>query len=52
MVKYHTDEIWLNEQIQSGETSRTLANKLHVSYKLIEIYLNKYGIKHSPGKRV
>lgn len=52
MNKDYTDENWLIEQMKSGETSRTLANKLHVSYKLIEIYLNKYGIKHSPGKRV
>jgi DNA-binding NarL/FixJ family response regulator len=43
MKKYH-DPQWLNEQIALGKTSKDISKELNVSYKLIEIYLRKFGI--------
>lgn len=40
----HQDENYLRHAMESGKTSRDISKDLHVSYKLIEIYLEKYGI--------
>lgn len=40
----HQDEAYLRQAIESGKTSRDISKDLHVSYKLIEIYLEKYNI--------
>jgi len=47
MKKYH-DQEWLTQQIESGKSSKDIGNGLNVSYKLIEIYLRKFGIDHRP----
>jgi hypothetical protein len=52
MNKVYMDKDWLSEKIASGETSRSLSKQLGVSYHLIEIYLDKYGIDYVPGKFV
>lgn len=40
----HQDETYLRQQMESGKTSRDISSELHVSYKLVEIYLEKYDI--------
>ena len=40
----HQDKDYLTQAMESGKTSRDIANELHVSYKLVEIYLEKYQI--------
>lgn len=40
----HKDESYLRDAMTSGKTSKDIANELHVSYKLVEIYLEKYAI--------
>ena len=40
----HQDETYLRAQMESGKTSRDIAKDLHVSYKLVEIYLEKFSI--------
>ena len=40
----HQDKNYLTQQIELGKTSRDISNELHVSYKLVEIYLEKYQI--------
>lgn len=40
----HQDEAYLRQAMESGKTSRDISRDLHVSYKLVEIYLEKYGI--------
>lgn len=45
MKKLHQDEEFLRQFFSNGHmTSRDLAQELHVSYKLIELYLEKYKI--------
>jgi FixJ family two-component response regulator len=45
-MKLHQDQNYLQTKINEGFTSKEIANDLRVSYKLVEIYLRKYGIKH------
>ena len=40
----HRDESYLRKAIGSGKTSRDIGKELRVSYKLVEIYLEKYQI--------
>lgn len=53
MKKLHQDEEFLRQFFSNGEmTSKDLSKELHVSYKLIEIYLAKYGINFTSQKPV
>jgi len=47
-MKLHQNQNHLQTKIDEGYTSKEIANQLRVSYKLVEIYLRKYGIKHTP----
>ena len=40
----HQDENYLRNAIESGKTSRDISKDLGVSYKLVEIYLEKFNI--------
>ena len=40
----HQDENYLRNAMESGKTSRDISRELGVSYKLVEIYLEKYQI--------
>lgn len=51
MKKLHQDEQFLRKRFEHGDiTSKNLSKELHVSYKLIEIYLEKYGIPFKSQK--
>jgi hypothetical protein len=44
-IKYYEDKDWLqNEYSTLQKSSREIGNDLHVSYKLIEIWLKKFNI--------
>ena len=44
-IKYYEDKNWLqNEYSTLQKSSREIGNDLHVSYKLIEIWLKKFNI--------
>ena len=45
-MKLHQDQSYLQTKISEGLTSKEIAKELRVSYKLVEIYLRKYAIKH------
>ena len=47
MTKLHQSEEFLRKAIEQGLTSRDISKEFNVSYKLIEIYLRKYGIEHT-----
>lgn len=40
----HQDKNYLTQAMESGKTSRDISKELGVSYKLVEIYLEKYQI--------
>ena len=46
MDRLHTNEEFLRVQIERGYTSKDIAKSVHVSYRLVEVYLRKYGIPH------
>jgi DNA-binding CsgD family transcriptional regulator len=46
MDRWHTNEEFLRVEVERGRTSKDIAKRLKVSYRLIEIYLRKYGIPH------
>lgn len=46
--KPHQDEDFLRREIEAGGNSRSISAKLGVSWKLVEIYLRRYGIEHKP----
>lgn len=48
MTKPHQDERFLREQIEAGENARSISAKLGVSWRLVEIYLRKFNINHTP----
>jgi hypothetical protein len=44
-IKYYEDKDWLqNEYSTLQKSSREIGNDLHVSYKLVEIWLKKFDI--------
>ena len=45
-LKAHQDQNYLQQKISEGYTSKDIGNELRVSYKLVEIYLRKFDIKH------
>lgn len=46
MDKLHTSEEFLRSQTENGNTSKDIGKSLRVSYRLVEIYLRKFGIPH------
>jgi len=50
MEKIHQNKDWLAEQIAAGKTSKSIADEHKISYKLVELYLRKFNIKHTPRK--
>jgi hypothetical protein len=46
VVKLHQSKEYLEEQINAGKSSVDISKELSVSWKLVEIYLRKYDIKH------
>jgi hypothetical protein len=45
-IKYYEDKDWLqNEYVTLQKSSREIGNDLHVSYKLIEIWLKQFNIR-------
>lgn len=44
MDKLHKNEEFLRVEMDRGRTSKDIAKRLRVSYKLVELYLRKYGI--------
>jgi transposase len=45
-MKLHQEKNYLQTKMDEGYTSRDISKELNVSYKLVEIYLRKYNIKH------
>ena len=45
-MKLHQNKEYLEEQINVGKSSADISKELSVSWKLVEIYLRKYGIDH------
>lgn len=50
-MKNHQDQTYLQTKINEGYTSKDIANENRVSYKLVELYLRKYDIKHVSQER-
>ena len=48
ILKNHHDPRYLQKKIDQGYTSKDIAKELRVSYKLVELYLRKFGIEHTP----
>tara|TARA_B110000503_G_C6859239_1_gene294097 strand:- start:251 stop:412 length:162 start_codon:yes stop_codon:yes gene_type:complete len=44
MDRLHTNEEFLRVEMERGRTSKDIGKRLRVSYKLVELYLRKYGI--------
>lgn len=44
MRKLHQDPEFLKKAIDMGSNSREIAKELRVSYKLVELYLEKHNI--------
>lgn len=47
-MKKHQDGEYLRQQIENGETSRSIAKNLGVSWKLVEAQLRKNGVPFTP----
>lgn len=44
-IKRHEDKTWMSQKwIQEGLTTKQIANELHISVKLVIIWLKKHGI--------
>jgi DNA-binding NarL/FixJ family response regulator len=50
MEKPHQNKLWLAEQVADGKNSKQIADEQNVSYKLVETYLRKFDIPHTPRK--
>jgi DNA-binding NarL/FixJ family response regulator len=46
----HKNKEYLQTKINEGYAPKQIAKELHVSYKLVEIYLRQFGIPHTPTK--
>lgn len=44
-MKFHHNEEFLRKAVQMGSTPKEIAKELHVSYKLVEMYLRMYEIE-------
>lgn len=47
-MKLHQDETYLRQAVEGGKNSRDIASELRVSWKLVEINLRRFNIKHTP----
>lgn len=45
-LKLHQSKEYLEQQIAAGKSSVDISKELSVSWKLVEIYLRKFDIKH------
>ena len=45
-MKAHQNQDYLQQKIDEGYTSKDIGKELRVSYRLVEIYLRKFEIKH------
>jgi len=45
-MKEHQNQNYLQQKIDEGFNSRDIGKELKVSYRLVEIYLRKFDIKH------
>jgi hypothetical protein len=50
-MRNHQDKDWLQSQIDLGKNSKAIANENNISYKLVEIYLQKFNIPFTPKER-
>lgn len=50
MSKLHQSEDFLRKAIEMGSTPRDISRELRVSYKLVELYLEKYQIPFTSQK--
>jgi DNA-binding CsgD family transcriptional regulator len=46
----HKNKEYLQKKIEEGYTPKDISKELHVSYKLVEIYLKQFGIPFTPTK--
>lgn len=45
-IKFYQDKDWLtNQYVTLNKTSKQIGKDLHISYKLVEIWLRNFGIK-------
>lgn len=51
MEKLHQQKDWLQSQIDLGKNSKQIANENNISFKLVELYLTKHGLKFVPKTR-
>ncbi len=51
MERPHQNKLWLSDQLAAGKSSKQIANENNISYKLVEIYLRKFDIPHTPKER-
>lgn len=51
MKDYHNEE-FLQEQINLGKTSQDISKDIGVSWRLVEIYLRKFDIPHTPKEKL
>jgi hypothetical protein len=47
-MKNHEDGEYLRREIENGESSRSIAKKLRISWKLVEAQLRKNGVPFKP----
>jgi transposase len=43
-LKLHHDKEYLQKKIDEGYTSKDISKELKVSYKVVELFLRKFGI--------
>jgi len=46
MNDLHKNKEYLQQKIDEGYTPKDISKELHVSYKLVEIYLRQFGVKY------
>lgn len=52
MMKNHQNKEFLEEQIKLGKTSKDISKDIGVSWRLVEIYLRKFDIPHTPKEKL
>lgn len=50
ILQNHHDPRYLQQKIDQGYSSKDIAKELRISYKLVEIYLAKFGIPFVSSK--
>jgi hypothetical protein len=51
-LKPHQDQNYLQTKISEGFSPKDISKELKVSYHLVEIYLRKFGIAHTPTNQL